>query len=281
MFRIYLTTYNKYNSGSLGGEWITLPTAEKKIYDAFKRVGGVRWFDIEFMIADTETDLDFRDVSESESVIKLNKEIKAFQQEQKATKKANPDMLELIEEYKTIKYPNDFEMQEYCISKISNAYKLECGLIVEFEKQSIEKSFCFSEGINGMYDEGMSKAAWNMTKRAKEKDYFFAENLSVFDKLEKMIEGQHGFDYYIHRVSFSSKCGWIKTKQAEICGLTGYSQWMERVDQEDKQYSLTQKDISGLKRVCGEEREKMKKRLDAWWKRFGSEGIRTWTYLQD
>jgi 2-oxo-4-hydroxy-4-carboxy--5-ureidoimidazoline (OHCU) decarboxylase len=44
---------------------------------------------------------------------------------------------------------------------------------------------------------------------------------------------------------------------------------------------LTSEDRAGLKKICDEEKAKFEKRLSAWWKRFGSGGIRSWTYCSD
>ena len=46
-------------------------------------------------------------------------------------------------------------------------------------------------------------------------------------------------------------------------------------------FEITEKDVAGLKKIIRSEREKFLKRLEAWYKRYGKKGIKTWTYLVD
>lgn len=44
---------------------------------------------------------------------------------------------------------------------------------------------------------------------------------------------------------------------------------------------LTVSDVAGLRNVLEQEKQKFRKRLETWWKRYGASGIRTWTYCSD
>lgn len=284
MFKIYVSTYERYNNGSLRGEWIKLPTTESRLISALSRIASPRpYYEPEYMIQDSETDGDFRAINEDEDIFRLNKEVRQYT-EQKAAEKAeekagkiNPAALELAKEFREKRWPKDAEMQAYCIGQISNAYKLECGKIVEFQKPSIKTRFCFSEDINGMYDEELSEWAREMARKAETREYFMCANLAQFDEYKKMLDDD--FLYIVPNRFYTDGNKTEESISAEI--KTRRYMVNFELDKLETAERLTAEDRAGLKKICDEEKAKFEKRIAAWWKRFGSSGIRSWTYCSD
>lgn len=73
MLNIYVSTYHKYNSGYLSGEWIELPLDEEKLDETLNRIKGLHpaESDAEFMIQDFETDLNIK-IDECDNIHELN-----------------------------------------------------------------------------------------------------------------------------------------------------------------------------------------------------------------
>lgn len=269
-YKIYVSTYCKYASGTLSGAWLKLPMSKKNLFSALRKVAN-REREPEFMIQDTDISPDyedFREISESENIVKLNEELRIFTNDLKAKKKP-AEILEAIEEYK--KVWTDQSMIEYCMEKISAIFKTETGFLVEFEKPSIEKSFCFCEDVNGAYVEEYAENARNMAYNvAKTKDYFFSENMDqAFSKYEKAISSN---DICLYQLSYYG-C----PEPLKICHVTqkGFE------DERKNLIKLSAADIEGLKKILNSEKEKFCKRLSAWWNRYGAAGLRTWTYYSD
>lgn len=73
MINLYISTYHKYNSGYLNGEWVELPLDEEKLEETLNRIKGLHpaESDAEFMIQDYETDLNIK-IEECDSIYELN-----------------------------------------------------------------------------------------------------------------------------------------------------------------------------------------------------------------
>jgi hypothetical protein len=269
--KIYVGTYAKYNSGSIAGKWLALPMAGKNLYRELKKIAGAEK-DPEYMIQDTDipAGFDFRSISESENIFKLNEEVKTalFDFD---SKKRSPEVQEAIEEYK--KVWQDSDMREYSAGKISDIYKTAAGDLIEFEKLSIEKNFCFCADLNGVYCEETEKHASKMAYEVSRKEkYFRNENFRQFEDLEKALKYE---DVYIQRVSFY---GAPDLKLEKI--YTGRRGW-DFAEIKKNLILLSPEDVAGVKKVLKSEKAKFEKRLSAWWKRYGADGLHTWTYYSD
>lgn len=73
MINLYISTYHKYNSGYLNGEWVELPLDEEKLQETLNRIKGFHpaETDAEFMIQDFETDLNIK-IEETSNIYELN-----------------------------------------------------------------------------------------------------------------------------------------------------------------------------------------------------------------
>ena len=79
MLNIFVNTWGNYNeNGADGGEWITLPMEAEKLKEALNKIAAAMGdHDPEWAIHDYEwvTEIDLREVSELESISKLNEEL--------------------------------------------------------------------------------------------------------------------------------------------------------------------------------------------------------------
>ena len=271
VIRIYVGTYAKYNRGSVAGQWLSLPMPARELRNSLSAIaGGER--SPEFMIQGYEVSADFRAISESEDIFALNREAEELKLELKR-ESLPPEMREAIEEYRKV-WPADGSMLRYCVSKLSNVYRTEAGSLIEFDKPSIETSFCFNEDINGRYDEETADFARHMASEgARKKEYFIAENLEKFRPFEELLEEDQPL------AMRQRYCG-IR-EDLKLAKLVS-GRYFEMFPAELKyRIILTVSDVAGLRNVLEQEKQKFRKRLETWWKRYGASGIRTWTYCSD
>lgn len=213
-----------------------------------------------------------------------------------ATPKANkPDDIamsaelkdEIREEYKKL-YS---EYDSYSFGKVSNAVKLSDGKIVVMDKQKIQTSFCFGESGHD-YDEAVDMAY----RVAKTEDYFMSENLSCYDKILAKLENTsepmpncYGCTELQERACLQ-RLKTCYTSEGNIFGIT--SQWYGWNEQwarhnrmmkgtDDVLFKLEGDDLELVKKLVNFERDKFERRLKAYWKRYGSSKLKTWTYWRD
>ena len=91
----------------------------------------------------------------------------------------------LENEYKENIWKGSESMIDYVCRKISDCYETEKGYLIEFEKPSIKKDFCFG------YDDFYSKQedADEMAAHARTNErYFIEKNLEEINSLIKSLE---------------------------------------------------------------------------------------------
>lgn len=80
-------------------------------------------------------------------------------------------------------YPNDKDMQDYIKKQCSDVFKSKNGNYIEFEKQSIEKDFCFGYGQYGISSPEEEERAEKMADYAKNDfQYFIDRNLKPINE---------------------------------------------------------------------------------------------------
>ena len=270
--KIYVSTYEKYNRGSLDGAWLSLPMDKKVLYRKLRQIAGFER-DPEFMIQDSEVspNIDFRAITECENIEKLNEEAANVAFEVSKSKRT-PEEQEAIAEYCKV-WRNDRKMQEYCASELSAVYKTEAGDLVVFEKPNIETRFCFNADINGAYSEEMEEWAHKMAYHtSRTEQYFVAENMErAFGCDEKWFDEK-------------TLCGMRQSyncckERLKLLSLAKNDR--ERYYGDVEFVTFTEKDLRGIKATLDAEKEKFAKRLRTWWKRYGADGLHTWTYYSD
>ena len=190
--------------------------------------------------------------------------------------------IQFIEEVKAEylkEYASDSKMYIYCTGKISNALKLECNLLIEFEKPYIKKDFCFGAGMYASASNEEMENAFNAENEIKTNvNLFIEENMNqafgdydkYFEELEKhwslyARSNRHDTDYLI---------GYIRSEKSITNCYNGNEELKNY-------YLLTEKDIENLKNIVKIEKEKFLKRLNTYLKKYGLSKLNTWTYIRD
>lgn len=202
---------------------------------------------------------------------------------------------ELLEEYKTAicEVWSSPKMQEYEVKKLSNLLKLQDGTIIDFEKPSIKKDFCFDDSFD--YD-----GARRMAEHARTSaDYFIRENMKELNELmeatKNAIEREKGnynnnysysnrlynCDIYYRRPHYTSQPENNPLGSISFFRLGRYEEEKDRATargEECKYKKVELPDLERLLAIYQEEREKLKKRVDAYLKRYGLSKVNSWTY---
>lgn len=292
---VYCGTYKKYNEGSLDGGWLHLGRYQNgaAFLEACKKLHADE-SDPEFMYQDSEY---LPDEFYSESciypeVFEVIQAIKQMNPDKQAAfadfcerGACIPDMFDVEEfllTYKPNKKPRKTAQSED-MKEFSELFKTWCYLdhtaealkvdekhFITFDKQNIEKSFCFGWSCQG----GMTyEEATDMCHNFSEAE-FKAENLKRFD------------NKYIRRLE-AIKEEQIKLKREYVTSKESGAEIM---------YITTDRDVSGditlsvedstklreaYKQKVQDLRNEFEKRLDAYLKKYGLSKIRRWTYCAD
>lgn len=292
---VYCGTYKKYNEGSLDGGWLHLGRYQNgaAFLEACKKLHAYE-SDPEFMYQDSEY---LPDEFYSESciypeVFEVIQAIKQMNPDKQAAfadfcerGACIPDMFDVEEfllTYKPNKKPRKTAQSEdmkefselfktwYYLDHTAEALKVDEKHFITFDKQDIEKSFCFGWSCQG----GMTyEEAADMCHNFSEAD-FKAGNLKRFD------------NKYIHRLK-AIKEKQIKLKREYVTSKESGAEIM---------YITTDRDVSGDITLSAEDsnrlreaykqkvqdlRNEFEKRLDAYLKKYGLSKIRRWTYCAD
>lgn len=292
---VYCGTYKKYNEGSLDGGWLHLGRYQNAaaFLEACKKLHADE-SDPAFMYQDSEY---LPDEFYSESciypeVFEVIQAIKQMNSDKQAAfadfcerGACIPDMFDVegfLNTYKPNKKPRKTTQSED-MKEFSELFKTWCYLdhtaealkvdekhFITFDKQDIEKSFCFGWSCQG----GMTyEEATDMCHNFSEAD-FKVKNLKCFD------------NKYIHRLKAIEEKQ-IKLKREYVTSKESGAEIM---------YITTDRDVSGditlsvedstrlreaYKQKVQDLRNEFEKRLDAYLKKYGLSKIRRWTYCAD
>lgn len=174
---------------------------------------------------------------------------------------------------------SDQSMIDYCIRSTSQCVVLSDGkMMVKFEQPRIEKDFCFGYSTCGQgmeYDEARDVER-NCNDHIEE--YFMAHNRrkSGYDEdIEALQDGDRklylGIRYNRGELLMSYVC--VEPCDIDRGQLFCNSKLVLSEHQEEDKALLI-----GAIRM---EQQKHEKRLRQWWRRYGAEKCRTWTYWVD
>jgi len=201
--------------------------------------------------------------------------------------KANKDIL--LREYS--KVWSDSRMANYCTNKAATMAILPDGGIIQVDKQSIEKDFCFGESGYD-YDDAQRACYHAMTSE----DYFLRKNMESFTRwiadLEdaKDINGRYflhiGDTHYtgqtadckIRSIQFvrvtevldvfgPSFLNELYGKQAKLRGIDGHLATVDEIDEI----------LTAYKEAAADHEKKVRSYL----KRYGTSKVHAWTYWRD
>ena len=151
---------------------------------------------------------------------------------------------------------------KYYNSKISDVLKTADGLLIGFDKPSIETRYCFS------YDEHVSGSREEAREMCDiQEDYFIRSNLKDLKTKLKDLEEARKL-YTLPNYTQSEKIVYIVTDS-----------YKERFPEHGKAYKeLNQSDREELIKMQEAEIEKFEKRLRTYLKKYGTSKLTTWTY---
>ena len=176
----------------------------------------------------------------------------------------------LENEYKENIWKGSENMIAYACHNISDCYETEKGYLIEFEKPSIKKDFCF--GYDDFYsnqDDADKMAGYARTNER----YFIEKNLEEINGLIKSLEESEKV--------YARKC---YDNAVNLRGLV-FEKYLRRdYDYElerEKCDELSGADVAGLIEMAKNERQKFEKRLGIYLKRYGLSKLNVWTYYRD
>ena len=301
--KLYVGTYAKYNAGSIAGKWLDLDKFKngKEFEAACRRIHSDE-SEPEFMFQDVETDpgCDWQEGLYSEGSIpwdywRLKKEFQSKPMRRKSKDAEEQDRLAaeyttLYEGYTREKYPKSWDKEYKYWRSIGHFVKLSDGVILYVRKPGIQTRFCCGEDDRGQGGDGYGtmKFAHEYLEHKRTELGFKDANLVPFD--EEMI-------------SYFGRKAWRRAKHAEAHGIPPYDDrireyipcLMRGIYRDGRIYLgnavndggrggesivrfLTDDEIRMMRHAYMLVRTAFKKRLNAYWKRFGASKIHTWTY---
>lgn len=224
----------------------------------------------------------FAEIAQLESALSGKVAEVAKKVSKKSAKPATLYTAETLEAYKkglVDVWGADSQLYKHCMSKLSNLCELSTGQIIEFEKMSIEKDFCFDDSYD--YD-----GAQNMAQHARtSEDYFKAQNMkAINEKIENIkeyIEDIKKYGYGCHRV-YLVGTHYISQSEsnplASLCAVR-FSAYEDYKETTYKNYNtLTLEDAVKVLEVLEQEKEKHIKKVDTYLKKYGLTKVNSWTY---
>ena len=193
-------------------------------------------------------------------------------------------------------------MIDYCMKQVDVLVQLDNGMIIEVEKEPIEKSFCFGYSCS-RYDTESFDAAGRMAHHAKtSEDYFREQNLQYLQSWIDELDGENDyttFFYLLRKYNSQSE----DNKLHSFCSCRFYTfldsmggsyncdgikgtfirplYFSTPLTPDMEIYIPTDKDLADIRQGYAVALEKRKKRVDQYLKKYGLKNVRTWTYWQD
>ncbi len=298
--KLYVGTYAKYNSGSLAGAWLDLDRfANAEEFEAACRKLHRDERDPELMFQDVETDpgCDWQEGLYSESSIprdywtlKAEFAAKVDEAEPKGAAAQRAEQARLMEIYmRRSGYSRELNARQY--DHWAKYYKarsffveLADGYVLDIEKPTIETRFCCGEDDRGQGGEGPGTMAYahKVLEGKRTETGFKAANLDPFDERMVHVVGRRAWRFArtggagaeTYRGDFVPclMCGGLTNGNVYFgnAANVGQSERVVRI--------LSNEDMRRMRRGYMAVRRDFRRRLNAYWKRFGASKIHTWTY---
>lgn len=170
----------------------------------------------------------------------------------------------------------DTKMIDFCLKKADLLFKTSDGFILEIEKPSIKKHFCFGYRLG---DDGTEYREANSAARQAEKDidFFMAENLQELKRIIENLSKKEN-DYYFQNHY------WRQTNNV-MKNVVSFYYWNIPADIAKKEYKeytpVSEKDKSLILAAYKEELKRFTKRLETYLKKYGLSCVHTWSYWVD
>lgn len=157
---------------------------------------------------------------------------------------------------------------KWAVSNIGGVVEFDNGLLLVVDKPRIKTDFCFGYGQNGVYDEESYRFAVEGSKDIKQKLAFINANLSMFDRDHKYLFKEKLFCFRIRNYCNYNEVGIVQV----ACVENAFYNQVGEVSDDDRKKIVEE---------VGRMREGFRKRLEAYWKRYGAKHLRSSVYLVD
>ena len=157
---------------------------------------------------------------------------------------------------------------KWSVSMIGGIVELGNGLLFVLEKPRIKTEFCFGYGQNGVADGKSFCSAVDASDGVREKQGFVNANLEMFDRDHGHLLGERLFYFRLRRNGRSNPVGIVRVSGTE------HAYWC-------RDGVVSDGDRKRIVEEVGRMREDFGRRLEAYWRRYGSRCLKSWTYLVD
>lgn len=165
---------------------------------------------------------------------------------------------------------DDNGMVEHCLNRIAAIVPLEKGGYYAIEKPRIETEICYGYGQDGITNCNEEDMAYAKCKAIAKKRNFIAYNMGEY--LDKWSLDSH--DEYVHRQMYPYKDGvQLRDVLERECWERHYSHFPS--------LPVTENDRRNINAAVRRLAEEFRKRLEAYWKRYGDSKIIAHAYLRD
>lgn len=184
----------------------------------------------------------------------------------------------LLQEMRTV-WGRDQSMVDFCMKEASQCIVLSDGkMMVKFEQPRIEKDFCFGYSTCGQGQEYDEARKAEQDCNANMEQYFMAHNRrkAGYDEDIKVLQDSDRKLYlaiHYNRGELLMHYVCVDPWQLDRVQLF-YNSKLVLSEHQDEDKAL-------LLDAIRMEQQKHEKRLRQWWKRYGAEKCRTWTYWVD
>ena len=178
---------------------------------------------------------------------------------------------------------NDTRMHKWAMGQAAYIVELSDGDIIEIEKPSIKKGFCFGYGMYATAtDEEFYRAEEKVEAARKNVDYFINENLAPINGAIEALQKDHRNVYTFLAYSGMSEGDLLKS----------YSIFSEWETPESEEFSYKFNGLSDLKKLSSDDIQKIIdglqevkqafiKRLNTYLKKYGLSNVNAWSYIRD
>lgn len=176
------------------------------------------------------------------------------------------------------------KMIDYCSKQAAILFTDDNGGIYEIKKPTIETSFCFGAGLNGLAtDEELNSAYKAEDYASTHESYFIHENLREINRWISDLQEIRAEVAAGHSGRYAIVTGPHYSSQTEDCKLMSFG-IVDKFCYSISEKSTICEDVTFIDRIISAY-EQVKtdfiKRLNTYLKRYGLTKIKTWTYISD
>lgn len=179
---------------------------------------------------------------------------------------------------------NDSHMQAFAKKQLAYVVELPDGSIIDFDKPSIQKDFCFGAGMYACATDEEIAEAENLVDIAKRSEsYFRKQNMKDLNGQIEELKGALNGEYEVYTsLHYYGQEPGSRLKHYSICRISQNPEydpgrWSNSRDLKKCGKEEIEIIISGIEEV----KKAFSKRLDSYLKRYGTSKVHAWSYICD